>query len=55
LQTPSEECGGEAKRADCMADIVLAIAKRALAVFPGLAPDDRRECDVKVITWGANL
>jgi hypothetical protein len=46
---PAEHRRCEAERANGMAGVVLAVTKRTLAVFPGLAPDDRRQRDEKTI------
>ena len=49
LHPPAEHRSCEAKRAKGMAGVVLAVAKCSFAVFPGLAPDDRRQRDKKII------
>ena len=42
---PAEPRRGHGDGAHRVSDVVLAITKTALAVFPGLAPVDRRESD----------
>src|SRR3970040_1135017 len=49
---PAERRRRDAHRADRVADVVLAVAERALAVFPGLAPVDRREARAKGLCRG---
>src|SRR5689334_7398540 len=48
-QAPAEQRRREPQRADRVTDVVLTVPKRALAVLPGLAPEDRGQADEKSV------
>ncbi len=48
---PAQGRGGDPQRTDRVSRIMLAISKCALAVFPRLAPVDRRQPDQKCLRW----